>query len=189
MYETIKVHVVKQKNRTNLAMRYLCPESGKQVWRTAGTSKERDAIKAAAKWEAELREGRYTRRQRITWQEFRDQYEANVLDGLKATTATNYSATLNVFTRKCKPGRLAEITTPKLTAFVTMLREDKLTPATIARHLRQLKVAMRWAHRQGLLTKLPEFDMPKQAKGMKGRDEAPSNEQIAFASLMRGLHW
>jgi NAD(P)-dependent dehydrogenase (short-subunit alcohol dehydrogenase family) len=27
------------------------------------------------------------------------------------------------------------------------------------------------------------------AKGMKGRDEAPSNEQIAFAALMRGVHW
>ncbi len=27
------------------------------------------------------------------------------------------------------------------------------------------------------------------AKGMKGRDEPPSNEQIAFASLMRGVHW
>ena len=27
------------------------------------------------------------------------------------------------------------------------------------------------------------------AKGMKGRDEAPSNEQIAFAAVMRGIHW
>ena len=27
------------------------------------------------------------------------------------------------------------------------------------------------------------------AKGMKGRDEPASNEQIAFASLMRGVHW
>ncbi|MEO6066228.1 MAG: SDR family NAD(P)-dependent oxidoreductase, partial [Lysobacterales bacterium] len=27
------------------------------------------------------------------------------------------------------------------------------------------------------------------AKGMKGRDEKPSNEQVAFASLMRGVHW
>ncbi|MBA3480324.1 MAG: phage integrase N-terminal SAM-like domain-containing protein, partial [Pirellulales bacterium] len=169
MHETIKVHVVKYPDRANLVMRYVDPDSGRQVQRSTGTTNERDANRAAAKWEAELREGRYARRQRITWQEFRDQYEANVLDGLKATTAANYSATLNVFTRKCKPGRLAEVTTPKLTAFVTMLREDKLTPATIARHLRQLKVAMRWAFRQGLLTKLPEFDMPKQAKGMKGR--------------------
>jgi NAD(P)-dependent dehydrogenase (short-subunit alcohol dehydrogenase family) len=27
------------------------------------------------------------------------------------------------------------------------------------------------------------------AKGMKGRDEAPSNEQVAFAAIMRGVHW
>jgi len=27
------------------------------------------------------------------------------------------------------------------------------------------------------------------AKGMKGRDEKPSNEQVAFAALMRGVHW
>jgi len=27
------------------------------------------------------------------------------------------------------------------------------------------------------------------AKGMKGRQEKPSSEQIAFASLMRGIHW
>ena len=27
------------------------------------------------------------------------------------------------------------------------------------------------------------------AKGMKGRDEPASNEQIAFAALMRGVHW
>ncbi len=27
------------------------------------------------------------------------------------------------------------------------------------------------------------------AKGMKGRDEKPSSEQIAFAALMRGVHW
>jgi len=24
---------------------------------------------------------------------------------------------------------------------------------------------------------------------MKGRDEKPSSEQIAFAALMRGVHW
>ncbi|MBK6728930.1 MAG: SDR family oxidoreductase [Xanthomonadales bacterium] len=27
------------------------------------------------------------------------------------------------------------------------------------------------------------------AKGMKGRDEKPSSEQIAFAAVMRGVHW
>lgn len=169
MLENITVHLVKQKGRTNLAMRYTDPESGKQVWKTSGTAKQKDAVKAAAKWEAELREGRYQKRQRMTWQDFRDKYQADVLDGLKASTAINYSATLNVFERTVKPVRLAEVTTAKLSAFATALRGEGLAPATIARHLRQLKVATRWAHRQGLLNKLPEFDRIKQAKGSRGR--------------------
>ena len=50
-------------------------------------------------WEAELREGRYQKRQRITWEGFRDRYDADVLGGMKESTAGNYSATLNVFER------------------------------------------------------------------------------------------
>jgi integrase len=46
----------------------------------------------------------------------------------------------------------------------------------VARHLRQLKVAFRWAHRQGLLLKLPEFDRIKQSKGSRGR--AVSGEEF-----------
>ena len=167
--ETIKVHVVKYPDRDNLVMRYVDPENGRQVQRSTKTMNDRDAHRAAAKWEAELREGRYQKRSLVTWAEFRAALEVNVLDGLKATTVMAYESTLNVFERKCKPGRLAEVTTARLTAFVTMLRDDKLSAATIARHLRTLKLAMRWAHRQGLLLKLPEFTMPKQAKGMKGR--------------------
>ncbi len=133
------MHVLKQRGRTNLVMRYVDPESGKQVWRTTGTTKVRDALKAAAKWEAELREGRYQKISRMTWQDFRAQYEADVLDGLKSATAVNYQGTLNVFERTVRPGRLAEVTTAKLTAFVTAVCEE-LEPATVARHLRQLKV-------------------------------------------------
>jgi integrase len=167
--ETIKVHVCRQKGRTNLAMRYVDPDTGKQVWRTTGTANQTKALKAAAVWESELREGRYNRPSKITWQEFRHQYDVAVLDGMKATTAANYSATLNVFERKMKPNRLAEVTTAKLTEFIMAVREDYITPASVARHIRQLKVALRWAHRNGLLTKLPEFTMPKVPKGMKGR--------------------
>jgi hypothetical protein len=38
-------------------MRYVPPETSKRVWKTAGTTNERQAVKAAAKWEAELRDG------------------------------------------------------------------------------------------------------------------------------------
>lgn len=167
--EAIKVHVIKYPDRPRLMMRYRDPDSGKQIARSTGTTKQRDAERAAAKWEAELREGRYNKPSKMTWQEFREQFGRDVIDGLKGGTATTYDSTLNVFERTVRPGKLAELTTAKLTAFTTKLRDDGLSPATIARHLRTLKVAARWAHRQGLLLKLPQFDMPKQAKGMKGR--------------------
>lgn len=186
MNAAIRVHVVKYADRDNLVMRYRDPDTGRQVQRSTGTRNEREAIRAAAKWEAELREGRYSRKSKMTWQEFRDQFARGVLDGLKPTTAAAYAATLNVFERKTRPSRLAEVTTAKLTAFSSSLREDMLSPATVARHLRTLKVAMRWAHRQGLLAKLPEFDMPKQAKGMKGRPIAGEEFDRMIAATAKG---
>ncbi|WP_428305503.1 tyrosine-type recombinase/integrase [Lacipirellula sp.] len=169
MIDQIKVHVVRYSAQTNLIMRYRDPVTGRQVVRSTGTPKKRDAERAAAKWEAELREGRYQKPSRVTWEEFREQYSRDVLDGLKPSTATTYDATLNVFERLRRPVKLVEVTTTNLTAFVTDLRAQVSSPATIARHLRALMVAMRWAHREGLLLKLPEVSMPKQAKGMRGR--------------------
>ena len=59
MNEEIKVHVVKYAARSNLVMRYVDPVTGRQVSKTTGTSRKREAERKAAKWEAELREGRY----------------------------------------------------------------------------------------------------------------------------------
>ncbi|MBA4105211.1 MAG: hypothetical protein C0485_05590 [Pirellula sp.] len=98
------------------------------------------------------------------------------LEGLLQQLRAEVSATLNVFERTVAPQRLADCTTAKLTAFVTALRGQHLSAATVARHLRQLKVAFRWAHRQGLLLKLPEFDRIKQSKGARGR--AVSGEEF-----------
>jgi integrase len=174
--EAIRVKVVNYPDRANLVMRYLCPESGKQIARSTGTRNQREAERTAAKWEADLREGRYNKPAKMAWQEFRERYDVDVLDAMKATTATNYSASLNVYERAMKPRRLAEVTTTNITSFVTTLRRQSLSPATIARHLRQLKVALRWAHRQGLLITLPKFDRIKQSKGSRGR--AVSGEEF-----------
>lgn len=76
--ENIKDHVITYPDRPNLMMRYRDPESGKQIARSTGTNR-RDAERAAAKWEAELREGRYNKPTKTTWEEFREQFDRNVL--------------------------------------------------------------------------------------------------------------
>ncbi|MEZ6044934.1 MAG: hypothetical protein R3C11_05015 [Planctomycetaceae bacterium] len=69
-------------------MRYTDPETGKQKARSTGTNRKREAERIAAKWEAEVREGRYKMPSRITWKEFRDRYETEHVSGLRLTPWT-----------------------------------------------------------------------------------------------------
>ena len=71
MNEEIRVHVVKYPDRVNLVMRYDDPLTGKQVTRSSRTTRKREAERVAAKWEAELREGRYQKTSRMSWADFR----------------------------------------------------------------------------------------------------------------------
>jgi integrase len=171
MTDEIKVYVI-NKGRKNLYLRYTDPMTGKPVEKSAKTSKQRAALEAAGAWQAELREGRYQKPNRMTWEAFEEYYKANVLPALAIASQTTYEATLNVFGRICTPQKLADVTTAKITGFVTQLRESGLAEASIARHLRHLKAMMRWANREGLLNVLPKFTMPKRVKGcslMRGR--------------------
>lgn len=184
----IRVHVVRYPGRTNLVMRYRDPFTGKQVARSTETDNPKKAEKAAAIWEDELRNGRYQPPSRIAWDAFIEKYGTDVLDFQKVGTAACTDATINVFERLCHPKLLADLTTARVAEFARELRKpykvtrgkgDKQTSriakrseASVARHLRHLKAMARWAHRQGLLLKLPTFDMPKKASGatrMKGR--------------------
>ena len=62
-------------------------------------------MKAAGKWEAELRDGRYQKPSRMAWEAFREYYSANALPGLAKRTQQTYESTLNVFEEHCKPAR------------------------------------------------------------------------------------
>ena len=71
----ITVLVVEYPDRKNLMMRYKEPATGKHIARSTGTNKRREAERIAAKWEAELRDGRYSSPSKIGWDEFRERYE------------------------------------------------------------------------------------------------------------------
>jgi integrase len=167
MSDEIKVHVIDYGKDRNLMMRYRDPVTGKHVAKTTGTRNEKKALQEAAKWEDQLREGRYQKPSKMTWDAFREYYLTNAMPALAESSVGTYIATLNVFERHCNPQKLSDVTTARVTAFVTELRNDGAAEATVARHLRHLKAAMRWAHNEGLLLVLPKFSMPKRVKGAK----------------------
>jgi integrase len=207
MSEEIKVHVVKYPDRKNLVMRYLDPFTNKHVQRSTGTAKKSAAEKEAGKWQAELNEGRYKAQSRMTWDDFREKYESEVLPGLSEGTGDCKASAMNYIENTINPHYLRELTTPRLSAFVAKLREGGMKDTTLSVHLAHLKPILRWAVRQGYLRSMPDVDMPKRAKGisqaMRGRplveeeldrmiDKVPEKrkrEPKKWQQLLRGLWW
>lgn len=176
--DEINVIVVDRK-RKNLYLRYIDPNTGKVVEKSAKTKVRAEAIKAAGKWQAELREGRYQKPNQMTWEAFREYYANTALQRLKSSSQTTYEATLNVFEKLCCPQKLADITPPRITAFETQLRRSGRAEATIRRHLRHLGTVLRWAHGEEILSKLPKITMPKRGKGSKHmRGRAVTTEEF-----------
>lgn len=163
--DEIKVGVIKRRGKFYL--RYFDTNEGRYVERATKATKRSDAEREAGKWQAELREGRYAKQSKMTWQTFREFYRENALAALADRSLGCYESTLNVLEKACRPQKLADVTTARVLAFVKHLRSEGRAEATIHRHLRHLKAAMRWAHRHDLLTVLPHFTMPKRVKGAK----------------------
>ena len=170
----VKVTVVdKGRSRKSLYLRYRCPVSGEEKARSAGTRVRRDAERLAAKWESELREGKYKPASKMTWKEFRQKYEDEVLPGLAAGTEGNKTTTMNHVERLINPKQLSEMTTSRLSAFVGKLRAEGMIETTLKGMLAHLKPILQWGHKQGYLRIMPEMPSTKRAKGitkiMRGR--------------------
>ncbi len=169
--DEIRVTVVRFPDRNALMLRYIDPITGKQRHRTARTVVMREAERAGAKWEAELREGRYCG-SRITWAEFRQRYEDEVLASLAVSTDCKVQGVFNAVERYINPQRLANLTADRLSVFQSKLRDAKLAESTIGPMLAHLRAALQWAVRMKMLASLPTMEKPKRAKGgkmMKGR--------------------
>ena len=113
MTDEIRVHVVNYK-RKSLYMRYTDPVTGKQVTKSTGTHRRKEAERLAHKWEADLNEGRYKAPSKVTWFEFRDRYEHEVVTALAERTAGKVSAVFNAVERHLNTHKLANLTADRI---------------------------------------------------------------------------
>ncbi len=161
--------------RKFLYMRYVDPLTGKTVAKSTGTANTKEAIKRAAVWEAELREGRFKPASKVTWSEARQRYEAERLPALAPRTADKVYDVFNSVERLIGVDKLAKLNAEQLSRYQRKLREERnLSEATIKSHLAHLQAALNWWKKVGLLTgDVPAIEMPTRGKGggklMKGR--------------------
>ncbi|MBP60391.1 MAG: hypothetical protein CMJ62_02590 [Planctomycetaceae bacterium] len=177
----IKVKVVEFRDRKNYMMQFADPVTGRK--RTRSTKVERtgrkrdrnEAERVAAKWEADLREGRYKEPSKVTWAEFRDRYEDEVLASLADRTEQKVCGIFNMLEDLLSPSRLRDLTADRLSFYQRRLREMGRQETTIDGHLAHLVAALNWAVGIGLLTEVPAIKRPKRVKRsgktdkMKGR--------------------
>ncbi|REJ92496.1 MAG: site-specific integrase [Planctomycetota bacterium] len=201
------VQVVKYADRKNLVLRYIDPYSGRQRTRSAGTTRQRDAERLAAQWEAELRSGQAAPRCNVSWEAFRDRYEAEVLPSLAENTRCLVGTVFNAIERIVRPKRLHDLSADRLSYFQSKLREEELAEASIQTYLAHLVSALRWAAKLQMIAAVPAVQRPtraKKSKLMKGRPitleefERMLDSVAAVVSpaavqswqhLLRGLWW
>ncbi len=168
----IKVSVVAFGDRRYLQMQYTDPLTGRKKTRSTGTTDSGEAVKAAGKWEAELREGRYHEPLKMTWEQFTERYDREVLSGLSPRSQQQAMTLFNKVKAILNPLRLRDLTAERISFFQATLREKKLSENSIEGYSAYLRAALNWAETIGLLPKAPKIQRPKRAKsskGMKGR--------------------
>jgi integrase len=184
----LRVYVFQFGSRDHLRMQYADPATGKKITRTTGETNRRKALAVAAVWQDELRTGRFQSPSKVTWAEFRDRYENEVLPGLAPRTGDKVCGVFNVLERAIAPRMLRDVTGDRLSTLQAKLRDEVLradrdatgkvvrvhrrSENTIAGHLAHLRSALQWAVGVGMLAAVPKIVKPKRARTasvMKGR--------------------
>jgi len=207
MHEEIRTHVVKEKDRKNLVMRYTDPVTGKRIKQSAGTSKRKEAERRAHKWEALLNQGLGTRLGTTLWESFRNRYEEEHASSLADSTQHMIGTVLNTLERIAPPRKLADVNETRVSKFQAVLRREGKSEATIRSYLKHLRGSLSWAVDQKLIREVPKFPKVRRGKASKqmkgrpitteefermldktasvvGREAAP-----AWKYLLRGLWW
>jgi integrase len=189
MSEEIRVYVITKKGKKSLYMRYKDPVTGKQIARSTGEPRRKEADRVAAKWEAELREGRYASPLKTTWAELIDKYSIEYLAGLSNGTNTKVESLFSVVEQFMSPGdlRLSQVDARWVSQFRSKLRKNGREETTIDGHCRHLKAMLRWGQSQGMVITVPHIDMSKRGKGqklMKGRPVTAEEFERMLAKVL-----
>ncbi|WP_339742605.1 tyrosine-type recombinase/integrase [uncultured Rubinisphaera sp.] len=200
----MKVSVFKPAGRKNYVCQWSDPITGRKKTRSAGTNIKRDAERFAGNLERELQNGTYHEDVRMTWETFRDRFEAEYLPGCAKSTGERYRTAFQSLERAINPKLLASINESVISQYQTRCRSKyNNSEATIKSNLVHIKAALNWAVEQKFIPLTPKFRMPKNSGGMKGRpitaeefdrliekvDSINSKTPDEWKFLLRGLWW
>lgn len=179
----IRVHVIDYGADRNLVMRYTDPVTGKQHARSTGTRKRKDAEKAAAVWESQLRAGQYKPDGRMPWEVFRQQFNEQHVNSLRASTDERITSVLNLFAKWMSPATLNDVSAAMISKYQAKLREAGRAEDTIATHTATIRAALNWAHDMGYLREVPKLRRVARVKRGRGKAQLMKGRPLTDAEF------
>lgn len=176
--------LIRDKGREALQLYYVDPASKKEVSRSAGTKDRKEAERAAARWEDELRQFRGA--DNCGWGYFRERFEDEHLPDMNRRTRDGYLEALDHFERLVPKESVAAVTTDDISRFRGALGAEKRRITTIAKILTHLRVALGFAVRLGMLARRPHFPMPRTVEQSFMRGRAVTDVEVA--KLLKHCH-
>ena len=173
MSDEIKVTVVSVGPGRPLSLRWIDLATGRRKFKSSKTRKRKEAERAAAALEHDLREGKLATNARMAWDDFVMKYSEQVLPGRAPKTGLIVATVFNAVDRLVKPQRLGELNTTRIDEFAALLRKEGKAESSIKSYLAHLRGALAWAAKLKWIRAVPEFpEVVRVAKGdggMKGR--------------------
>jgi integrase len=167
----IVVWIQRFKDREDLVLQWHHPETGKRCSKSAGTSHRGLAEMKRTDLEYQLNHGLHQEASRMSWEKFRELFEAEYVAPLRDKTRRNYAQALDHFEAVAGPTRVGTITGRTISQFVAGLRQlpgrkrgSTLSPSTVDVTCEFLRSALSWAQKQKLIVEVPEFpriDVPE----------------------------
>jgi integrase len=185
----VAVWVQRFQDRRHLMLQWFDPETGRRKSRSSGSDDEREAERARADLEYELNHGKYQEASRMTWERFRELFEAEYVAGKRLNTRRNYFATLDLLEKICNPRSLKGVNERTVSLFVAGLRKEPgrrkgsegMMASSIKVRLQFLHTALSWAVGQKMLPAVPKFPVVKVPK----KDPQPVPVEIFERILLK----
>lgn len=146
---------------------------GKRRCRSCGSGSrgKNRAEKFARKVEGQLAAGTYEAQNKMTWKDFRKEYESKKMVVMDTRHREETKRALDTFQELVRPVRMCAITSRTIAEFVAKrrvqrgIRPDSLiSPATVNKELRHLRAVLRKAFKWGFLAKPVDFDFLREPK-------------------------
>ena len=169
------VWVQKREGYKSYYLRYKDPVTKRERWKSARTTKIREAERAAARLEDEIASGQRAVQDDCPFQLFRIAFVDGHLPGLAKGTNERYAATFNKIEKYINPLTVAQIDSKSIIRLVNSIRKEGSREATVKSYLAHISKILNWAVDYGYIAERPKLPRAKRARKsssttpMKGR--------------------